>query len=156
MESNKLNQWLTLGANVGVLIGIFVLVYEIRQNTLATELEVAASYESVLAEAELFIAGNPGFAELLTKGINGDEVSQEDQLRLTAFYRRVLRSWQLVHYQYLTGALEQYLWVGQREGMNQTFLVDKGLRDSWRANKARYSDQFNEMMDHFDEGIRDD
>ena len=153
MRFESTNRWLTLLANVGVLVGIAVLVYEIRQNTLATELDVAASYENTFAEIELFIAGDPEFAELLTKGINGDDISQVDQLRLTAFYRRVLRTWQFIHYQYLTGALEEYLWQGQREGMLQTFLADKGLRDSWRANKGRYFDQFNSLLDRFDERV---
>jgi len=33
---DRINQWLALCANVGVLIGIGVLAYEIRQNTDAT------------------------------------------------------------------------------------------------------------------------
>ena len=153
MRFESTSRWLTLLANFGVLLGIVVLVYEIRQNTVATELEVAATFESTLAEAELFIAGDPDFAELLAKGIDGENISRVDQLRLTAFYRRILRSWQFIHYQYLTGALEEYLWLGQREGLRHTFLADQGLRESWRANKGRYSDQFNALIDSFAEGV---
>ena len=32
MNTEKLNRWLALGANVGVLIGLILLVYEVRQN----------------------------------------------------------------------------------------------------------------------------
>ena len=32
MRSEKVNRWLTLGANVGVLIGILLLVVELSQN----------------------------------------------------------------------------------------------------------------------------
>ena len=32
MDENKVNKWLTLGANFGVLIGIFFLAVELRQN----------------------------------------------------------------------------------------------------------------------------
>lgn len=32
MDSDRLNKWLTLGANVGVLIGIILLVIELNQN----------------------------------------------------------------------------------------------------------------------------
>lgn len=31
MDTEKVNKWLTLGANVGVLIGLLLLVPEIRQ-----------------------------------------------------------------------------------------------------------------------------
>jgi hypothetical protein len=32
MDSDRLNRWLTLGANVGVLVGIILLVFELSQN----------------------------------------------------------------------------------------------------------------------------
>ena len=32
MDSDRLNRWLTLGANVGVLIGIVFLAFELQQN----------------------------------------------------------------------------------------------------------------------------
>ena len=32
---DKLNQWLTLFANLGVLVGIFLLAYEVRKNTVS-------------------------------------------------------------------------------------------------------------------------
>ena len=33
MDTEKLNRWLALGANIGVLIGLILLVYEVRQNS---------------------------------------------------------------------------------------------------------------------------
>ena len=33
MDKEKLNQWLALAANLGVLIGLILLVYEVRQNS---------------------------------------------------------------------------------------------------------------------------
>ena len=33
---DRLNQWLTLAANVGVLLGIIFVAVEVRQNTAAT------------------------------------------------------------------------------------------------------------------------
>jgi len=32
MDFDRLNKWLTLGANLGVLLGILLLVVEVRQN----------------------------------------------------------------------------------------------------------------------------
>ena len=32
MDSDRLNRWLTLGANLGVLVGIVLLIFELRQN----------------------------------------------------------------------------------------------------------------------------
>ena len=32
MESDRVNRWLTLGANIGVLVGIVLLIFELNQN----------------------------------------------------------------------------------------------------------------------------
>jgi hypothetical protein len=33
MDLNKTNRWLTLIANIGVLVGLIVLIFELSQNT---------------------------------------------------------------------------------------------------------------------------
>jgi len=38
MNTDRVNKWLTLGANVGVLAGLILLVAEIRQNTELSEM----------------------------------------------------------------------------------------------------------------------
>lgn len=61
------DKWLNLIANIGVLVGIFFLAYEIQQNTVATQLEVASSFQSSFSEVEMLIAVDSEFAELLFK-----------------------------------------------------------------------------------------
>ena len=53
MNLNKLNNWLTLIANIGVLIGIIVVVVELRQNT--TAIEYDSYWNRVAAAADLRI-----------------------------------------------------------------------------------------------------
>lgn len=43
MSLDKLNSWLTLLANVGVLLGIIFLAYEIRQNTVSIQSQTRAT-----------------------------------------------------------------------------------------------------------------
>ena len=38
MNADRVNRWLTLGANVGVVIGLFLLLIEIDQTTIWPEL----------------------------------------------------------------------------------------------------------------------
>jgi hypothetical protein len=44
MDGNKVNKWLSLGANLGVLAGIMLLAYEINQATLTTRAEMISSH----------------------------------------------------------------------------------------------------------------
>ena len=76
MDSDRLNRWMTLGANIGVLAGIIFLAFELQQNTVATQLEAASNFQGSVTELEMLIAGNPEFAELLRKGIEGENTNE--------------------------------------------------------------------------------
>jgi hypothetical protein len=133
-------------ANIGVVAGIIFLGYELRQNTVATQLSAASDYEDSLSEVELLIASNPEFANLLQKGIDGDDLTDTELLRLTTFYRRVLRGWQVSYYQNVRGALDDELWHGQVDSYSRTLRKDAGLRSYWEQNKFTFSEGFNDLM----------
>ncbi len=146
MDSDRLNRWMTLGANIGVLAGIIFLAFELQQNTVATQLEAASNFQDSFSEIELFIAGSPEFAELLRKGREGEEVSAADQLRLWIFYGNALRQWQFTHFQYLSGALDEDIWQGHRVRLTKIISEDRGLFDNWQMTKLQFSPAFNEMV----------
>ena len=147
MNLDSTNRWLTLAANVGVLAGIIFLAYEIQQNTAATRLEAAGNFQSSFAEIEMLIAGNPEFAELLRKGREGEEISSTEELRLFVFYSNVLRQWQFTHFQYLSDALDEDIWQGQRAFLAQVIGDDLGLFKDWQLHKRQYSAPFNEVVE---------
>ncbi len=43
LETEKLNSWLSLGANVGVVIGLVLLIVEINQNTAMMQSQIHQS-----------------------------------------------------------------------------------------------------------------
>ena len=141
------NRWLTLAANIGVMAGIIFLAVELRQNTVATQLSAADRFQSSFSEIELFIAGSPEFSELLNKGRTGAEVSEPEKLRLMIFYGTVLRQWQINHFQFLSGALDEDIWLGNRDYMAQIFEEDIGLFDRWQTGKSHFSPRFNELIE---------
>jgi len=142
------NRWLALAANIGVMAGIIFLAYELRQNTVATELDAARNYQSSFSEITLFIAGNPEFAELIVKGREPDaDISDVDRLRLRVFYGNVLRQWQSMHFQFLSDALDAEIWRANRFRFASLLREDRGLREHWRASKPEFSPAFNEMIE---------
>jgi hypothetical protein len=147
------NRWLTLVANIGVLAGIIFLAYELQQNTVATQLEAASNFNASFSEIELFIAGNPEFAELLTRGREGEEITGVDQLRLTVFYNQILRQWQFTHFQYLSDAVDEDNWQAQRAFMVEIISGDLGLLNHWRNFKHQYSSAFNSVLESITEGL---
>lgn len=146
MKLDNTNNWLTLTANVGVLLGIVFLVYELRQNTVATELEVASNFQNSFSDIEMLIASDPEFSEILMKGRIGTELTEQEQFRLSVFYGNVLRHWQYVHFQFLSKALDEDIWRGQRIYFTMVLNADVGLLKHWRSSQDHYSPSFNMLI----------
>ncbi len=53
MDNDRLNRWLTLGANLAVLVGLVALVVEIRTNTAAVQ--AASVQEAVNSSREYLL-----------------------------------------------------------------------------------------------------
>jgi len=56
MDMDRLNRWITLGANVGILIGLILVGYEIRQNSALVRAQIVAaafSDQKALAIAQM-------------------------------------------------------------------------------------------------------
>jgi len=141
------DKWLNLIANISVLVGIGFLAYEIQQNTVATQLEVASSFQSSFTEIEMLIAGDSEFAGLLVKGRAGAELNPHEQFRVATFYGNVLRQWQNVHFQYLSDALDEDIWIGETARFTLILNEDRGLHEHWISSRNHYSDRFNELID---------
>ncbi len=58
MDSDRLNRWLTLGANLGVLVGIIFLAAEIRQNSDLARLQFAEDRQTTWQQGELVVFGD--------------------------------------------------------------------------------------------------
>lgn len=146
MNLDRLNRWMTLAANIGVLAGILFLSFELRQNTMASRLQAASNFQDSFSEIEFFIAQSPEFAALLIKGREGEELTNTGQFRLTVFYGNVLRTWQNTHLQYLSGALDKEIWRGSQARLTVVLNDDRGLLDHWQTNKSQFSPVFNDMI----------
>ena len=88
MNSDNLNKWLTLGANVGILIGLALVVFEIRQNSDLLRLEFINDDLFAVAETETPMLGeNP--TEILVKSIfNAEEMTYADFRVVDAYLTR--------------------------------------------------------------------
>ena len=63
MDADNLNKWLTLVANIGVVIGLVLLIYEIRQNSelVRAQIHQARSDSKVWIRLRLHEALTPDF-----------------------------------------------------------------------------------------------
>ncbi len=67
MKMEKLNSWLVLGANVGVLIGLLLLIYEIRQNTALMRAEIHSIRAEGKATRQIDLANDGELLQIVAK-----------------------------------------------------------------------------------------
>jgi hypothetical protein len=85
LNADKINKWLVLGANVGVLIGIILVVLEIRQATITTNAEMVSNHQNRWVEISLSMQ-NAEFAEAWAKAMQDhDELSVSEMIQVSGF-----------------------------------------------------------------------
>lgn len=111
MNSSKVNEWLTLIANVAVVGGIIFLAIEIRQNT---ELLRSESRQALVTNDVASLAANFQNADVFAKLVSDSEMSAEDQLRLSFMFALDLRNREFEYFQYMNGLLDEQTWLAYR------------------------------------------
>ena len=109
MNMDKLNSWLTLAANIGVLIGIFVVAVQLQQSQ--TEMRAESSnMRTQLSFQNNYNARIYKIDELRQKLANGQELTEEEGLKIVEFRQNILRYFENLHYQYQIGVLDEEIW----------------------------------------------
>lgn len=92
MKASEINDWLGVATNVGIIVGLVLVGYEIQQNSIEIERELRASNVEVITGLRegwqnwnLAIVENEEVAELWLRGNTGDSLNEIDALR----YRRL-------------------------------------------------------------------
>ena len=141
--------WRDTAELVGILaivMSLFLVAYELRQNTVASRQQAAATYAASARDLDLFVAGNSEISAAVLKNITNQNLSPEERFRLNNLYRSVLRNWQDTHYQYLSGTLDDELWDAERRFMKE-ILRNVGFESFWKENRNLYTDRFNSLIE---------
>lgn len=139
MELGKLNRWLTLIANVGVIAGIVFLAVEIRQNSAM----IRAQTRTQLAEqvTELFSANmnDQEYADVLMRGNYVGELSAIGQYQYFRHRSAWLHYWNNVAYQYQMGMYDEAEFALQMSTIRNDMETFPGLKVHWCANRSAAS-----------------
>lgn len=136
MDLEKLNHWLMLAANIGVIAGIVFLGLEIRQNS---EALMAGSRQDLL-EADLNLLNNSILYPKLGDIENHDNLTGEDALRRNTNYIMVMRIREYAWQQYNNGVLDKKSLDSYLAPLGYVFNSNAGrefiLGDTYRGDPA--------------------
>jgi len=150
MNLDKMNGWLALLGNLGVILGIIFLAIELQNSTRATEAQTRDSLSAKLMDWQMALATDLDVAELWRVGNNGRQEFSEPRewTAYTQLIQSSFRLWENEYYQYKVGLyndseIEPRLvrWKGalQRLGMSQV----------WCLQRDAYAADFREILDSF-------
>lgn len=125
MNMNNLSQWLTLTANLGVLIGIAVVAVELHQNQVGMEAE-ASTLRAQMAMEMGEIRERRGI-ELEKLILSGEEPSEEFELLNRLHWDKTVRYFENLHYQRLIGVINDEIWQANLVGIES--LCSESFRE---------------------------
>lgn len=130
MKTDRLNRWLTLGANLGVLVGLLLLVGEIRQtNNIAKAEAVNAITQNYFTLLEM--QRDPRHIAALGRAdLEWDELTSEEQLLLSSVGAALFELLESAYYQHRFGVydsdqLQSEIWT------LDSVLTTPWLRRQW-------------------------
>ena len=157
MNSGGLSRWLTLGANVGVVIGLVLLLFEIRQNSDLMRAQIAMDRTNISMQTFSDWANGGEIARIEAKLFEENDgfpwvVGWREQLtteeRRRYFYRMRVRFFELRNdwYQCMQGLVDQDICqrqISDRIGSNIHRFYELGI------SAAREQDSFiRELQKH--------
>ena len=135
MNLNKVNHWLTLLANIGVLAGIVFLAIEIRQSGDAVTAQMQDSIADGFIALNMATINDPQVGVTWVIGLNEpDRLSDAEAIRFSMLMRALFNQFIRVHGLYRTGLLEESDWaLYAREAA--TIMSSPGGKLHWAGNE---------------------
>jgi hypothetical protein len=143
---NRLNQWLTLVANIGVIGGIVFLALEIQQNTLSSKMAARDSATQGHIDYLGYLLDNQTLAIAHSKLLLGEALNDVEGAQMHVFLQMRWRHYERVFYQWRNGLISDQEWTGLKAGIIRSFTEDVPLwkmsERVWENDQKRFSSDF--------------
>ena len=153
MNSEKLNRWLALLANIGVIAGIVFLAVEIQQNTNMTRAQTRDAMTGKLMNWYTSINSSEFTASTFAKGSSDPNNLDRTSGELIAFNLMIhsnLHMWENELYQYQMGLFDEDEFATRLLMWKHLLKTNFGVRSVWQsAFTEQFSPDFKELIDGF-------
>ena len=134
-------------AAVSVIVGLFVVVLEIRQNTAAQEFHATQTLVSEYLEATRSI-NDPEFVCVYARGARDfDALSQAEKIRYSIQMQGILRTFEQLHYASLEGTIDPEVHEGFRQQITSIMQLP-GNQRYWSMRRSWFGSGFSDVVDN--------
>lgn len=134
-------------ANIGVLVGIFLLIYELNQSRDMMRAQIRNELARALPDVLGVAAVNNDLADAAVRANAGEELTPVESWRVGVLNELIFRYWENVHYQYRQGLYEESEFVRHKDTMYSVIGGNRRMYAFWCENRQLYAEPFMEFMD---------
>ena len=147
MKAKRVNRWLTLGANFGVLIGIILLLVELRQNSTMMRAQTRHAVSQGIVDLMGLSASNGQLASVLRRADSGEELTPDEHLQYLHRSIALFRYLENLHYQYRQGLFDEAEFSTQRVAWTWYLNSSKAAVNAWCVLRPSVSPEFRSEID---------
>ena len=147
LDSDRLNRWLTLGANLGVLIGIILLVFELNQNRDMMRAQTRNEMSNNIVNLLNASATNSDLARIMRRANAGEQLTADELFQFSERQGAMFRYWENVHYQYRMGLYDEAEFSKQKEAWRAYINQSEAVADQWCRIRRFVADAFASEID---------
>lgn len=147
MNADKANRWITLGANVGVLIGIILLIVELDQNRDMMRAQTRHDMAVLAIQRNDAAAADPELLDIMQRARAGESLDELENLRYRFRTMATFREWEDVHYQYKLGLFDEEEFAAYSRAWTLMGQGSAGYRRVWCEFRSQTSPDFRAEID---------
>ena len=136
MKVERLNHWLTLLANFGVLAGIVFLALELQQNTEMMRAQSRADMSRDVGNLLSLHVNDPAYIDAMSRGLRGEELTDIEASQFRRTYNAMIWHWNNLEYQHRAGLYPTSEYRLQMNIIRSDLSRLAGFKDLWCAQKA--------------------
>jgi hypothetical protein len=140
MNTNKITHWLTFAANIGVILGILLLVFELQQNRDLMKAQMRTEISNGIYDLFTLTAVNPQLADLLYRAEKGEKLTPAEHFQYMSRTKAMFRYFENVNYQYRQGLYEESEYDKQKAAWKNYLNNSKIAVSIWCDYRTSVSD----------------
>jgi hypothetical protein len=135
MEKDRLSRWLSIGANVAVLLGLIFVALEVRETRNASIVEAAGGVADGFLQLAIPTLTDTALARTWHQGIyEPEQLSDVEVLQFSSRMRQLFNQFHRVNRLYRAGFIPESEWaIYAREAVN--LMLTPGGKTHWENNE---------------------
>lgn len=147
MTKDRLTHWFTLAANLGAVVGIVLVIVQLRQNEAQLRAQTRQQLAMGIVDQLSSQSENLQLASVLRRSAVGEPLTPDELFQFRMRSNAMLRYWENVHYQYRQGLYDESEFTSHKAAWRDTLTHSIGFARYWCEVRGLYSVQFAAQMD---------